>query len=262
MMNRARVRTIVPAGALSVLLAAGPAFAQTSAPQTSADAPQAREEIEKLRKELEALRQQYEARLAALEQRLTQLGAAPAAPAGVPEPTPPPEQTPAPAPVQPSAGSSKVFNPDIAAIGTFVGVAGTNPISGQPSLEMSEVEATFQAIVDPFGRADFFLSAGPEGVELEEGYITFTALPGNMLLKVGRMRAQFGKVNTTHTHQMPTADRPLVTVNLVGGEEGLSDSGLSLSHLLANPLLFVELTGEVYQGSSGVFQTDARTRPT
>ena len=34
------------------------------------------------------------------------------------------------------------------------------------------------------------------------------------------MRAQFGKVNTLHTHAMPTADRPLVTENLVGGEEG------------------------------------------
>ena len=39
------------------------------------------------------------------------------------------------------------------------------------------------------------------------------------------MRAQFGKVNTLHTHAMPTADRPLVTENLVGGEEGISDSG-------------------------------------
>ena len=46
------------------------------------------------------------------------------------------------------------------------------------------------------------------------------------------MRAQFGKVNTLHTHAMPTADRPLVTGNLVGGEEGLSDAGLSLSHLV------------------------------
>ena len=35
------------------------------------------------------------------------------------------------------------------------------------------------------------------------------------------MRAQFGKVNTLHTHALPTVDRPLVTENLVGGEEGL-----------------------------------------
>ena len=62
------------------------------------------------------------------------------------------------------------------------------------------------------------------------------------------MRAQFGKVNTLHTHAMPTVDRPLVTENLVGGEDGLSDSGVSLSKLISNPCVFLEATGEVYAG--------------
>ena len=136
------------------------------------------------------------------------------------------------------AGSSKVFNPDMSVIGNFLGVAGSNPLSTQPPLQLTEAEVAFQAIVDPYARADFFLAAGPEGLEVEEGFITFTALPANLLLKVGKMRAQFGKVNTLHTHAMPTADRPLVTENLVGGEEGLSDSGLSLSHLIHNPSSF------------------------
>ena len=74
------------------------------------------------------------------------------------------------------------------------------------------------------------------------------------------MRAQFGKVNALHTHAVPTADRPLVTGNLVGGEEGLSDAGLSLSYLLHNPVLFVEATGEVYRGESEVFQTTQRSQ--
>ncbi len=253
-MKRMRIRRLLPATAiLGLLWLPASAGAQTP-PVPAAEARQLRDEIEKLRKEIETQRQQYEQRLALLEERLSQLGAPP-----VQAPVPPPVQEPVPL-VQPAAGSSKVFNPDIAVIGNFVGVAGKNPVSNQPALEMSEVEASFQAVVDPFGRADFFLAAGPEGVELEEGFITFTTLPGNFLLKVGKMRAQFGKVNTTHTHQMPTADRPLVTDNLVGGDEGLSDSGLSLSHLVANPLLFVELTGEIYRGGSDVFETDSRSR--
>ena len=260
-MSHALIRSTFRSCAVAalVLWSAAAVGAQTPVPPPApvpADVQQARDEIEKLRKELDALRLQYEARLAQLEQRLTQLGAAPA-----PVPVPPP-QDPAPTPPepQPAPGASKVFNPDIAVIGNFIGVAGKNPMSDQPPLQLSEVEATFQAVVDPFGRADFFLAAGPEGVEVEEGFITFTALPANLLLKVGKMRAQFGKMNTTHSHQMSTADRPLVTMNLVGGEEGLSDSGISLSHLVANPLLFVELTGEVYRGSNEVFESDARSR--
>ena len=132
-------------------------------------------------------------------------------------------------------------------------------MSTQPALQLSEAELSFQAVVDPYAKADFFLSAGPEGLDVEEGYITFTSLPGNMLLKVGKMRAQFGKVNTLHSHAMPTADRPLVTENLVGGEDGLSDAGMSVSHLVQTSALYLELTGEVFAGTSNVFQSQQRS---
>ena len=166
---------------------------------------------------------------------------------------------PAPATPQPAAASSKVFNPDISVIGNFLGIAGKNPNSEEPSLSLTEAEVAFQAVVDPYARADFFFAASEDGVEIEEGYITFTSLPAHLLLKVGKLRAQFGKVNTLHTHALPYADRPLVTNNLVGGEEGISDAGFSVSHLLQIPAVFVELTGEVYRGESDVFQTTERS---
>ena len=178
-------------------------------------------------------------------------------------PTAAPASTPAPAAPAPQAApatSSKVFNPDISVIGNFLAVAGKNPANPSPSLSLTEAEVAFRAVVDPFASADFYIGVSPEGAELEEGYVTFTALPGNLLLKAGKMRAQFGKVNTLHTHAVPYTDRPLVTENLVGGEEGLSDSGLSLSHLIQMPAIFLEATAEVYQGNSAVFQTSERSR--
>ena len=223
----------------ALVLFSAPVFAQQPA-----DAAALRAEVTRLRQELDAL----EARLSTLE------GAAP--PAAAPqEPT-----TVAPSAPAATADTSKVFNPDTSILANFAGVAGKNPMSDQPSLQLTEVEAAFQAVVDPYARADFFLSAGPEGLEVEEGFITFTALPANFLMKVGKMRAQFGKVNTLHTHLMPTVDRPLVTENLVGGEEGLSDSGISVSKLLPNPFLFVEATGEVFRGVSSVFHSDERSK--
>ena len=195
--------------------------------------------------------------------------AVPLSPGAIQVSTPPPVSPPPPDSVHPRRssrasqappGSSKVFNPDTSVIGNFLGVAGENPFDTQPSLQLTEAEVAFQAIVDPYAKADFFLAAGPEGLEVEEGFITFTALPANLLLKVGKMRAQFGRVNTLHTHGMPTADRPLVTQNLVGGEEGLSDGGISVSRLIHNPFLFLEATGEVYAGLSDVFRTSTRSR--
>src|SRR5438876_386458 len=131
--------------------------------------------------------------------------------------------------------AAKALNPDISAIGDFIAVAGHNPVQPSPSLEMHESELGFQAIIDPYARGDFFLSFGEEGVNLEEGYITFTALPAGFVAKVGKMRSAFGKVNTMHNHVLPWVDRPLVTNNLVGGEDGIDDAGVSIERILPAP---------------------------
>ena len=100
---------------------------------------------------------------------------------------------------------------------------------------MHESEVGFQEVIDPYARADFFLTFGEHGVDLEEGYLTFTSLPAGLQIKVGKMRAAFGKVNTLHNHVLPWIDRPLVNQNLTGGEDGINDAGLSLSRILPAP---------------------------
>jgi hypothetical protein len=158
-----------------------------------------------------------------------------------------------------SSALSKIFNPDMAVIGNFVGAAGKNTIAPIPAFHLNEAEASFQAIVDPYARADFFLSASPEGLEVEEGFITFTSLPGNLLVKAGKMKAQFGKVNTMHSHILPWVDEPLAMTNLLGGDEGLNDSGISVSKLILNPVLFLEATGEIYNGDNNLFKSYKRS---
>jgi hypothetical protein len=152
--------------------------------------------------------------------------------------------------------AAKALNPDISAIGDFISVAGHNPVQPSPSLEMHESELGFQAIIDPYARGDFFLSFGEAGVSLEEGYITFTALPGGFVAKVGKMRSAFGKVNTLHNHVLPWVDRPLVTNNLVGGEDGIDDAGVSIQRILPAPKgIFLEATGQLFRGDSGTQQS-------
>jgi len=159
-----------------------------------------------------------------------------------------------------ATSNAKLLNPDISLIGDFIGTAGHNPVSPSKSLELHESEVGMQAIIDPYARADAFISFGEEGVNVEEGYITFTALPASLLLKVGKMRAEFGKVNTIHNHALPFIDRPLATNNLVGGEDGLDDAGMSLSRFLPAPKnWFFQGTAQVYRGDSDdVFTANRR----
>lgn len=159
-----------------------------------------------------------------------------------------------------ATSNAKLLNPDISMIGDFIGTAGRNPVNPSPAFEMHESELGVQAIIDPYARADFFLSLGETGVNLEEGYITFTALPAGFVAKVGKMRADFGKVNTIHNHALSFIDRPLVTGNLVGGEDGLDDAGFSVTRILPAPKnWFLEGTAQVFRGdSAGVFTSSQR----
>jgi hypothetical protein len=240
-----------------------PVVAQQNTP--SALGPQDSSAMEQRIKDLEE-------RIIALEGQVRMLKAAPAAapaqPAAVSSPTAAQAQATAPAPTPSPAetaavpgalpvyggasASAKALNPDISVIGDFIGKAGGNSVQPTPSLEMHESEVGFQAIIDPYARGDFFISFGESGVNLEEGYITFTALPAGIVAKVGKMRSAFGKVNMMHNHVLPWVDRPLVTNNLVGGEDGIDDAGVSISRIIPAPKgLFLEATGQVFRGDSG-----------
>src|SRR5579859_3515169 len=149
-------------------------------------------------------------------------------------------------------GAANALNPDISMIGDFIAATGHNRFNPAPVMEMHESEVGFQAIIDPYARGDFFLSFGETGVNLEEGYITFTALPAGFVARGGKMRAAFGKVNTMHNHVLPWVDRPLVSQNLVGGEDGIDDAGVSIERILPAPKgIFLEATGQLFRGDSG-----------
>src|SRR5438128_10928393 len=150
-----------------------------------------------------------------------------------------------------ASAAAKALNPDISVIGDFLGAVGRNRVRPVPGLELHESEVGLQAIIDPYARGDFFISFGESGVNVEEGYLTFTSLPGGFVAKVGKMRAAFGKVNTLHNHVLEWIDRPMVTDNLLGGEDGIDDAGLSVTRILPAPKwIFMEATGQVFRGDS------------
>jgi hypothetical protein len=247
----------------------------------SAQSAQGQSDLEARLRALEEQVKALQAEIAVLKSSAAAQPAAPApgAPAGIqPAPAVPaalgaaPTGSDMPAPAQlPVYGipSAKVFNPDIGIIGNFIGATGesrggSDSVAPFQSLTLQESEASFQAIVDPYARADFFLALGEEGIEVEEGYVTFPTVPGGLLVKAGKMRANFGRLNAFHNHTLPWIDRPLVMFNLLGGDTedpdtGIKDAGISVSRLIPAGNVFVEATGEVFRGDSGtLFQSSRR----
>jgi hypothetical protein len=263
-------------GIALALLLTGFAIAPAEAQETAAERLRKLEQrLEQMQRENDALRAEIEA----LKQELAPAETAPAETAtaetaaedltqievaetpATPQGETPPVTTDLPADVvqnQPNPGAGKVFNPDISVIGTFVAKAGDrNEYEERPAAELEEAEIAFQAFVDPYAQAKFFVGVGPEGAELEEGFISFITLPHDFTARVGKMKASFGKANLMHTHVRKWVDQPLVIKNFFG-DEGLNDSGVSVSRIFPNRAnVFVEGTAEVFSGNvEDVFEAD------
>ncbi len=232
---------------LSLFALAALAHAATPAPDQSDEIAALRAEVAELRAMVETL----------------QASIAPQSPPGQAAVTTvePPPPAPAPPPVAAASPTSNYFNPSISMIGNFLAVGGHNPIENRPAADLRESELGLSAVVDPYARGDFFLSYGEEGVEVEEGFISFNRLPWDLLSKVGRMRASFGTINTLHLHTLPWPDSPISTVNLLGGEEGWVSTGVSVAKIIPLPAdVFSELTVQVFRGDSeGLFTTSDRS---
>ena len=244
-MRQSMMRGALAAIVVITSLAPAPALAQ--APTD--------EQIRALEEKLDAL----EKETAALRTELERLKAAPApedltaiAPIAQAQPSAPPADAPVldAQIVQNPPVARRAFNPDISVIGNILGHAGDeNPFEEWDPIAFEESEISLQASVDPYARAAFFIGVGEEGAELEEGYIQFVTLPYDLSARAGKLKAAFGKFNTQHTHTWLWADQPLVSRNFFG-DEGLADSGISVSRLFPNRWnLFVEATGEIYRGS-------------
>ncbi len=155
-----------------------------------------------------------------------------------------------PVPVKTRSGLSA--NPDIGVIGDF---QGSYISMGKKNVDayLNETEVSFQAVVDPYIRADFFVSFGRDagtgkyGVEVEEGYLTTLSLPYRLQLKAGKFKQAVGRINPVHAHALPFIDLPNAYVNYFG-EGGLNDEGVSLSWLTPNKTFYQEL---IVQATSG-----------
>ena len=200
--------------------------AQTSQPTVE----ELNQALQELQDQFAQLQSDHARRLAELEQRILQLSAA------APQPT---SAAARPSQDTGSTGGQRTLqalNPEISVTGdATVRYSSDNANPNFNRLNLDGFELAIQHPLDPFSQARFFLireeEEGRAEFDIEEAYISWESLPGNLGLKVGRFHTNFGKLNRFHKHALPWADRDLPTLTLFG-EEGLRGNGISLSWLL------------------------------
>ncbi|WP_242392852.1 hypothetical protein [Anaeromyxobacter oryzisoli] len=186
-----------------------------------------------------------------------ELGAAPGAPQPAPAPpgTSPEASGAAPAPQAPQGAQGAqggnpyarlLLMPDISAIGSVGAAFDSYDVEtrsprpelfgpkNQPKFFFQELELGLQAVVDPYVRADAFVSFTPAGADVEEAYATTLSLPAGLQVRAGKFFSPFGRMNQQHPHVWEFVDAPLARTRLLA-EETLSGPGVDVAWLAPLP---------------------------
>jgi len=145
------------------------------------------------------------------------------------------------------------LNPEISVTGD-ARIRGQSPGPQTDLFDVREFEFSFQAALDPYASTKVFLTWEDDSVDLEEGYVYWSGLPGGLRVDLGRLRQQVGELNRVHLHALPQTEYPLVLQSYFG-DEGLIGDGMRLYWLapFAGPGGAVhEVVGEVTVGGNDV----------
>lgn len=113
---------------------------------------------------------------------------------------------------------------------------------------LQEIELALQSVIDPYFRADVFVSFSDHGVELEEAYFTTLGFLKGFQIKGGKFLLPFGRQNQKHLESWAFVNNNLANRYLLGGE-GLSELGVEFSYLFPLPF-FLEAQLSVSNGSN------------
>ena len=151
--------------------------------------------------------------------------------------------------------TQQALNPEISFVGDFSYDWSESDI--KDGFVMRGVEIGLQAPLDPYTRFKGYLAGhqdpyelafhdheeevgveeeeheeehaheGAIGVNVEEAYMEWVALPLHTRLQVGKFRQQYGTLNRWHRHALPSVDSPFALQH-VFGQEGLVGLGIGL----------------------------------
>ena len=110
----------------------------------------------------------------------------------------------------------------------------------QRGFTLGQAEISLSGAVDPFftGEAHLLTSVNPSSgettFEIEEAFLTSSALPYGLQLEAGHMLTEFGILNPQHPHSWDWIDQPVVHSRMFGGD-GLRQTGLRASWIAPTP---------------------------
>ncbi len=125
---------------------------------------------------------------------------------------------------------------------------GHAPAGENIGFNFNYAEIAMFSSVDPYLELFAVFHFGPESIEVEEAYISTTALPLGLGVKAGKFKSRFGRLNLLHRHQWNFSDQPLVH-RAFFGEEGINEIGAQAALTLPVPI-YLSVGAEALKGDN------------
>jgi len=127
-----------------------------------------------------------------------------------------------------SAGSRDVKNADYEdfAIPGFINAGDAElPFNKNSGLNFNYAEVAMRSTVDPYFDAFAIFHLHPDAFEIEEAFVQTRALPYSFVIKAGKFKSAFGRINAKHQHTWQFDSQPIIYKSLFG-PDGISDAGV------------------------------------
>ena len=162
-------------------------------------------------------------------------------------------------PGQAVAQTRNALNPEISFIGDVRALAG-DTVPGDLVFEFTELEIGATASLNPFANGSIFVGLHDGEIEVEEGFVAFTALPGGFGLRAGRFLVDQGRFAGQHSHTFSYLDMPLFVQEFFG-QEGLGAVGINPTRLIGLGDTAVTISANALGGLAGHEHTDEEDVP-
>ena len=123
------------------------------------------------------------------------------------------------------------------------------PFNKNRGFNLNYAEVAMHSTVDPYFEAFANFHLHPDEFEIGEAFVQTRSLPYGLLIKAGKFKSNFGRINSKHQHSWHFDSQPIIYEALFG-PDAISDPGIQVQYVAPTDT-YIMAGAEALQGTNG-----------
>jgi len=122
------------------------------------------------------------------------------------------------------------------------------PFNKNRGFNLNYAEVAMHSTVDPYFEAFANFHLHPDEFEIGEAFVQTRSLPYGLLVKAGKFKSNFGRINSKHQHSWHFDSQPIIYEALFG-PDAISDAGIQVQYVAPTDT-YIMVGAEALQGTN------------